>query len=186
LLLRLGVSREISAPDIVVPEERNLVGIGPGPTHRWSVEPPCGPESERYKGIDILGDRIIARSDTNHFHDVDPETGEILADWSNDRFVFGSETVTFGGAHVKAIRWFDGKVILKTTDEKLYGFNPDGHQLWDRELQTNWVLNPQDDEFAMWIEPTRGKKMVVRLNTDTGKIVEHLAGSSDAQQYVDE
>ena len=186
LLLKLGHSECVSDPDIVVPEHRNLVGIGPGPRHAWTIEPPCDPESIMYKEIDIIGGRIIARTDTNHCHDIDHETGEILDDWPGTEFRIGDTTVSFPEGEIAQVELFDGILILQTTEPNLFGFDADGTKLWERLDDPGWGLNPKEGRFILYRVPTRRKKMAFRLDTVTGKIVEQTYGGSYGEKYVDE
>ncbi|SEN32522.1 hypothetical protein SAMN05216388_1002318 [Halorientalis persicus] len=186
LLLRIGMPEKVSSPDIVVPEDRNIVGISPEPGHIWTIETPRESESTRYDTLDTLGDRIIARSDTNHCHNVDPETGEILSDWPGTEFQFGDRTFSFPRGEVAQIEWFDGRILIQTTRKDLFGFEPDGTKLWERRDDPGWGLIPEEDRFIIWQRPRRGKEMEFVLDTETGKIVEQILGGEYGQQYVDE
>jgi hypothetical protein len=94
--------------------------------------------------------------------------------------------VTFRGERVGSIQWFDGKVLISTTGKRLYGFDPDGTQLWKRPQEEKWGFVPEDGELLLWNGSNRANEIVVRLDTDTGRIVEQVSGAGDGEQYVDE
>ncbi|WP_157525856.1 hypothetical protein [Halorientalis sp. IM1011] len=187
LVLVYPESNEITDPDIEVPEDRNVVAITPDCTHAWTVESLRDPDTEQYyRRSYLLGSRVILRSKTGHFYEIDPETGERLADWPETEFQFADRTVSFAPAEVGPPEWYDGKIIFRTSDSMMYGFEPDGTKLWERETEADWHLEAGEEKFGLWIEPRMGMKMEFRLDTETGKIVEQTYGAGVGEKYVDE
>jgi len=188
LVLQLvATSDGFSNPDVRVTDERNVVGITPNCTHAWTIEPLRDPDTEQYYLRSYrLGSRVILRSKTGYFYEIDPETGERLADWPETEFQFADRTVSFAPAEVGPPEWYDGKIIFRTSDSMMYGFEPDGTKLWERETEADWHLEAGEEKFGLWIEPRMGMKMEFRLDTETGKIVEQTYGAGVGEKYVDE
>ncbi|WP_092657726.1 hypothetical protein [Halorientalis persicus] len=168
-------------PDVSVSPPNNAIAVGPDGALRWVASGVTTLEDD-YSLLKpyCLGDRIIIRSVTDHYHEFDPETGEERAVWPHDQFEFGGERFSFGSP-VIGLKWCDGVTVLKTDGpnrgHELYGFADDGTQLWHRSDETRWRLLKKEGEIRLWDETTRGRPTRFRFDEMTGKIIEKLTGS---------
>lgn len=187
VILQPGRERS-SSPDLeLLNGLRNLVSVGPGPTHEWTVEAVDSAEpgdGDYHKNLPLLGDRLITQRYSGRYHEFDPATGEHVDDWPADTFVVAGERLSFENTVSQVDQYGDWTVV--NTGDALYGVDKQGEQQWRRSVKYRWALEKRGELCDVWAEPTMGKKMVYRVDTETGRFIKALRSPpADAKEILD-
>lgn len=131
----------IDAPvNIPLPSiERNLVALSPDCEHLWTVSeaPHELPEDEseyNHRYLFTINGRLFSRHQNDHLYEIDPKTGDIVADWPDTHLPIGDTVVELDG-YIDIVVCIDDIIVVrvKGTSQDMgdtYGFGQDGTQLW--------------------------------------------------------
>lgn len=118
---------------------RNVVAFDPSDEVVWVVEPvtpPADAEEYFHERIQSLDDRLVSRTNTGVFYELDLATGETLDSWASDQYTIGGRRHEFEG-RVRSVRYDDG-VYLVVTGANVVGISDDGTTLWRRPIEREW------------------------------------------------
>lgn len=167
--------------DIKLPSiEQNVLALSVDGTHLWTA--PEAPhettedEAEyNYRYLFTISGRLFVRHQNEHLYELDPETGDIVADWPDNCLPIGDDVVELPGSIDRVVSIDDivvVRVIGVDRDEgDTYGFTKDGTQLWRSDTYFGSVYLSDDELHAKRaVGPRRSIECVV--DPATGSVLD--------------
>lgn len=193
-------SERTKDPDIEIPMNRNVCRIQPNNTIEWVVEGKTSAELSEgyYRRLYVLYDeRLILDINKNigsGFVEIEPDTGSIKSDWSQDEFEFSERTASFDNNIIR-VENQSGELYFETTSG-VYCYDRAGERQWFRPFKHGendtslfgtggWQFGRGYlDIYSETENP--GRNPAFRIHLETGELLHGSHMDSDqATKYLD-
>jgi len=153
---------------------RNLVAIDESDSIRWIVEaidPPSDTNEPHHEKLYNLDGRVISKTNTGQFYEIDTNTGAIVDSWAETEFTVADEVLEFDGP-LYQIEFYNGVYVIQRGGD-LYGIDESGTVIWKRVDEVGWILEPDEETFTVTHHESRGRGdfwYEYELDVETGEI----------------